>query len=66
VEAYEGVAVMRTVDRQAGIVDLWVMPGRLPDIEAMLQTLQQDFSILRIREIPGHPDLFREEEGSNP
>jgi len=57
VEAYEGVAIVRTTDRQAGLIDLWIMPGQEMVVDAILADLEAQFRILRIREVLGHPHL---------
>lgn len=57
IEGHEGVAIVRTADRQAGLIDLWVMPGQETVVNAILAELETQFRILRIREVPGHPGL---------
>lgn len=57
IEAYEGVAIVRTTDCEAGLLELWIMPGQRETVEAVLAELTAQFSILRVRETEGHPDL---------
>jgi hypothetical protein len=57
VEAYEGLAVVRTTDQAAGVIDVWVMPGRLPEVESILAELEKQFPMIRVRELSGHPNL---------
>ena len=44
-EAYDGIAVLETLDSTSGIVVLHIAPGCEPDIEAILQDLKTDFLI---------------------
>ena len=56
-EAYEGVSVVRTTDQEAGLIEIWVMPGQLPAIESVLADLGSRFAIRRLGLLQGHPDL---------
>jgi hypothetical protein len=56
-ESYEGLAVVRTRDRLTGFVELWIMPGQADTVESILQEFRGEFSVERIREESGHPDL---------
>lgn len=38
-EAYEGMNVMSTVDNRAGIIRIAIMPGFVPDMDALLAEL---------------------------
>lgn len=40
-EAYEGMNVMSTVDNQAGIIRIAIMPGFVEDMDALLAELGQ-------------------------
>jgi hypothetical protein len=41
-EAYDGLAVVSTLDPQAGIVALHIAPGCEPDVEKLLEDLSRD------------------------
>ena len=45
VEAYDGVAVVTTVDPEAGIVVLTIAPGCEAEVEAILQELKENIII---------------------
>lgn len=45
VEAYDGLAVLTTVDPEAGIVILYIAPGCEADVETILQELKKDIMI---------------------
>ncbi|MDY6856476.1 MAG: DUF4911 domain-containing protein [Thermodesulfobacteriota bacterium] len=47
-EAYEGIAVMRTVCPKQGIVELMIAPDFENDVEHILDDLKRDFSIQAI------------------
>ena len=44
-EAYDGVAVVRTVDPDAGVIVLHISPGCEADVERILQNLKEDMII---------------------
>lgn len=44
-EAYEGLAVVTTLDPQAGIIVLQISPGCESDVETILQDLSRDIMI---------------------
>jgi hypothetical protein len=44
-EAYEGIAVVRTVDPDAGVIVLHISPGCERDVEMILQDLKEDMII---------------------
>lgn len=44
-EAYEGIAVLTTVDAQAGIVVIHVPPGCEADVNLVMEGLKQDILI---------------------
>jgi hypothetical protein len=50
VEAYEGLAVLTTVDAEAGIVMLCIAPGCEPDAEMILQELKNNIMIEKLNE----------------
>jgi hypothetical protein len=45
VEAYDGLAVVTTVDSEAGIVILYIAPGCEADVETILQELKKTIII---------------------
>jgi hypothetical protein len=45
IESYEGMAVIRTKDPHAAIVELMVAPGWEKDLEEVLDGLRQEISI---------------------
>ena len=50
IEAYDGIAVVSTVDPMAGIVKLSIAPGCEADVEMVLQDLKKDVMIEPIGE----------------
>ena len=44
-EAYDGVAVVRTIDPDAGVIVLHIPPGCEADVERILQNLKEDMII---------------------
>jgi hypothetical protein len=44
-EAYEGVAVIRTNDRKAGLVEFWVAPDFLEDFWRIIRDLSSEIEI---------------------
>ncbi len=48
-EAYDGVAVLTTVDSQEGIIVLNIAPGCEDDVEMILQDLKKDVMIENIK-----------------
>jgi hypothetical protein len=40
-EAYDGLAVVSTLDAEAGIIALYISPGCEPDVEIILQDLKR-------------------------
>jgi hypothetical protein len=45
IESYEGMAVVRTVDRSEAIVELMVAPGWEKDLEEVLEGLRKEMTI---------------------
>ena len=41
-EAYDGLAIVKTLDPQEGLVEFQIAPGCERDVEAILQDLGQD------------------------
>ena len=52
VEAYDGLAVVTTVDSDAGIVILQIAPGCEADVKTILQELKQDIMIEKLSRKP--------------
>ena len=48
-EAYDGIAVIRTLDPDAGLIMLQIAPGCEPEAAAVLQDLKKDILIERIQ-----------------
>ena len=48
-EAYDGIVVITTVDRETGIVKLTIPPGCETDVEMVLQDLKNDIMIEAVR-----------------
>lgn len=44
-ESYEGVAVIRTTDRSAGLVEFWVAPDFLLDFYRIIDDLSSEIEI---------------------
>ena len=44
-EAYDGIAVVKTVDAQKGIIVLHIAPGCEDDVEYVLQDLKKEIMI---------------------
>ena len=44
-EAYDGIAVVKTVDAQKGIILLYIAPGCEQDVDYVLQDLQKQIMI---------------------
>jgi hypothetical protein len=47
-ESYEGVAAVRTIDPQKGIVELMVAPHYQEEIEEILKDLSEEFPIQEV------------------
>ncbi len=44
-EAYDGIAVLETLDARSGIVVFHIAPGCESDLDAILQDLENDFML---------------------
>lgn len=42
VEAYDGLAIVTTLDSDTGLIELQIAPGCEQDVETILQDLKQD------------------------
>lgn len=52
IEAYDGIAVMRTVDAQKGIVALSIAPDCIGEVESLIADLQNQMRIVPHTETP--------------
>ncbi len=50
IESYEGMAVVRTHDREEAVVELLIAPGWEKEVDEILQGLRQEFAIETILE----------------
>jgi len=69
-EAYDGLAVIRTVDAAAGIVSLHIAPGCEKDVAEILRELQNDIILEDVAPPDGadaaqNPRPPREQHGGN-
>jgi hypothetical protein len=49
VESYEGLAVIRTVDPQEGVLEWMIPPDLVDEVNALIDSLQKEISILPVR-----------------
>jgi hypothetical protein len=47
-ESYDNAAVMRTVDRHGSIIEVFISPGFLPEVEAVIAELKDELNIEEI------------------
>ena len=45
VHAYEGIAIVRTTDRKAGLIEFWVAPDYLDDFWRVIRDLSSEIEI---------------------
>lgn len=63
IEAYEGLATLRTKDADAGIVEFWISPLMQQDFENFLGAIQGELGLTaaapRVLDVnaPGFPDV---------
>ena len=50
-EAYDGIAVVKTVDAQKGIIVLHIAPGCDDDVEYVLQDLKKNIMIESVHDL---------------
>ncbi len=48
IEAYEGIAVVRTVDPNEGLVQLWVMPDFLAETRAVVSGISESIGLINL------------------
>jgi len=64
-EAYEGLAVLRTKDAAAGIVEFWVSPLMRQDFESFLEAARDELGLVTTGptipniHAPGFPDALK-------
>ena len=51
IEAYDGIAMMTTIDPEQGIVSLHISPGCEADVESVLKSVQQTVMIEQSQEV---------------
>lgn len=65
VEAYEGLAVVRTKDAAAGIVEFWISPLMQRDFESFLEAAREELGLVTAGPVvpdvkaPGFPDVVK-------
>lgn len=52
-ESYDNAAVMRTVDEKGSIVEVFVSPGFLGDVEAVIAEFRDEFNIREVERPDG-------------
>ena len=52
-EAYDGIALLRTIDPESGFIALHVSPGCEEDVEMILCDLEKD---IMIEDVPDHTE----------
>ncbi len=45
VEASDGIGLIRTLDRQRGIIECWIMADFLEDFEGLMNALSSEFPV---------------------
>ncbi len=48
VEAYDGIGLVRTLDQDRGIIELWIMPDFLDAFDNVLAAVQKEFPMRRL------------------
>lgn len=48
VESHEGIGLVRTLDRERGIIECWMMPGFVDVFEDLLTAVQREFPMQRM------------------
>lgn len=48
VEAYDGIGLVRTLDRARGIIECWVPPDTLATFERLLELVAREFPVQRL------------------
>ena len=49
VEAYDGLAIVTTLDPAAGLIEFQIAPGCEQDVETILQDLKQDIMMQKVQ-----------------
>ena len=50
-EAYDGIAILKTLDPQSGLIELQIAPGCEPDVEMVLEDLQGSIMMEKVGQI---------------
>ncbi len=67
VEAYEGLAVVRTKDAAAGIVEFWISPLMQQDFESFLEAAREELGLVTAAptvsdvHAPGFPEVVKKQ-----
>lgn len=67
VEAYEGLAVVRTKDAAAGIIEFWISPLMQQDFESFLEAARDELGLVTAGPVvtdvhaPNFPDVVKNE-----
>lgn len=65
IEAYEGLAVVRTKDAAAGIVEFWISPLMRQDFECFLEAVREELGLVTAAPVvpdvqaPGFPEVVK-------
>ena len=49
IEAYDGLAIVTTLDSKTGLIEFQIAPGCVPDVETILQDLNQDVMMEKVQ-----------------
>jgi hypothetical protein len=55
-ESYEGVAVVRSVDPPAGLIQFWVTPSMLATLESAFPALAKEVGLVVLGRFPWTPE----------
>ncbi|CAB1080913.1 hypothetical protein D1AOALGA4SA_8581 [Olavius algarvensis Delta 1 endosymbiont] len=48
IEAYDGLAILTTLDSEAGFIELRIAPGCVRDVETILEDLEHDIMMEKV------------------
>jgi len=48
IEAYDGLAILTTLDSEAGLIELQIAPGCVQDVETILENLKDDIMMEKV------------------
>jgi hypothetical protein len=57
-ESYEGVAVLRTIDRRAGLLAVLAVPDSLAQVRLVVAALAEEIACREVEAPPGMDDLL--------